>query len=66
MSGCDVLFADVLLLCWMCLVLLLRVEWMCVCEGCISSRACIVFVLSVCISDELSVCCVCVIHSNGG
>ena len=30
-----------------------------VCEWCISSRVCIVIVLSVYISDEPSVCCVC-------
>ena len=30
-----------------------------VCEWCISSQVCIVAVLSVCISDEPSVCCVC-------
>ena len=46
----DVLFGDGLL-CWRCLVLLLRVEW--VCEWCISSRVCIVFVLYVCFSGPL-------------
>ena len=44
------------LLCWLCLALLLRVVW--VCEWFISSRVYIVVVLSVCISDEPSVCCV--------
>ena len=39
------------------LVLLLRFVWVCV--WCISSHVCIVAVLSVCISDEPSVCCVC-------
>ena len=42
------------LVCWMCLALLLRVVW--VCEWCISSRVCLVVVLSVCISDEPIVC----------
>ena len=36
---------------------LLRLKW--VCERCISSLVCIVFVLSVYISDGPSVCCVC-------
>ena len=53
----DVWFVYVMLLCWKCLVLLLRVKW--VCEWCISSRVYIVFVLFVCISDELSVSCAC-------
>ena len=43
--------------CCLCLVLLLRFVWMCV--WCISSQVCIVAVLSVCNSDEPSVCCVC-------
>ena len=38
----------------LCLVLLLRFVW--VCEWCISSQVCTVTVLSVCISDEPSVC----------
>ena len=42
------------LLCCLCLVLLLRFVW--VSEWCISSQVCIVAVLSVCISDEPSVC----------
>ena len=42
-------------------MLLLRVG--CVCEWCISSQVCIVFVLSVCISDEPSVC---LVTSDGG
>ena len=37
-------------------MLLLRCVW--VCEWCISRQVCIVPVLSVCISDEPSVCCV--------
>ena len=46
------------LLCCLCLMLLLRFVW--VCEWCISSQVCIEAGLSVCISDESSVCCVCV------
>ena len=57
-GGC---VGDVLLVMCCCvgcvLALLSRGVW--VCEWCISSRVCIVVVLSVCISDEPSVCCVC-------
>ena len=55
---CESCFIGDGLLCWMCLtLLLLRVVW--VGEWCISSRVCIAVVLSVCILNEPSVCCVC-------
>ena len=50
---CACCFVSGGLFCSMCLALLLRVVW--VCEWCISSWVCIVFVLSVSISDEPSV-----------